>query len=231
MIFEPLMRPAFLLALGALAISACASERPASRWYHPTKTQEAYARDNYECTREVKLLTKDDWVIGPVWWVMAEKNRMEKHAKELYANCMAARGYFRQEGETAPAPPPTARDSVGLSPSRPAATSPAAGLTGTFTGTVTGEAQGRPFSMQVTLTLVQDGVQVVGVWNTTGGTAGTVSGTVAGTKFAFRAKQVNPCEGNFTGSAAFEGNVNLRGTYSGGDCAGSIAATFGASRQ
>jgi hypothetical protein len=107
------------------------------------------------------------------------------------------------------------------------------GLTGTYTGEITGTARGQAASMRVTFTLVQNGDDVVGVWHTTGGTSGSVSGTVQeGRIVAFRAKQVNPCEGDLMGAAVIEdGGARLRGSYAGDDCNGHVTASFVVSRQ
>ena len=69
--------------------------------------------------------------------------------------------------------------------------------------------------------------------NTSGGTSGTVSGTVTeGRISAFSVKQVNPCEGDFNGAAVIEGDgLRLRGSYTGGDCSGSVTASFVVNRQ
>jgi hypothetical protein len=108
-----------------------------------------------------------------------------------------------------------------------------AGLTGTYTGEITGTARGQAASIRVTFTLVQNGDNVVGVWTTTGGTSGTVSGTVQeGRISAFRAKQVNPCEGDLTGAAVIEDSgARLRGSYAGDDCTGHVTASFVVNRQ
>jgi len=104
-------------------------------------------------------------------------------------------------------------------------------LDGTFSGEITGQAKGQTFTMRVTFTLVQSGDQLVGVWNTTGGTSGTVQGVVGGGQVSdFRAKQVNPCEGAFTGAAVVEAG-RLRGSYTGVDCNGPVTASFVVTRQ
>lgn len=108
-----------------------------------------------------------------------------------------------------------------------------AGLNGTFRGEIRGVAYGNAFAMRVTFTLVQTGDKVAGVWNTTGGTSGTASAIVRDKILSvFRAKQLNPCEGEFTGKAAIEDNsLSLRGSYAGSDCNGSVEAAFAVSRD
>lgn len=107
------------------------------------------------------------------------------------------------------------------------------GLSGTFGGEISGTAYGRAYALRVTFTLVQTGDQIAGVWNTTGGTSGTISALVRGAVIsAFRAKQLNPCDGEFTGTAAVEENgARLRGNYAGSDCNGSIDAAFIVNRR
>lgn len=107
------------------------------------------------------------------------------------------------------------------------------GLNGTFSGEISGNAGGQAFGMRVTFTLVQMGDQLAGVWNTSGGTSGAMSGTLGERTISnFQAKQVNPCEGIFTGSAVVEENGSrFRGSYTGSDCRGTVAASFVVSRQ
>ncbi len=106
-------------------------------------------------------------------------------------------------------------------------------LNGTYTGEIVGSARGQTFAMRVTFTLVQSGNQIAGTWNTTGGTSGTVTGVLAdGVVTDFRARQVNPCAGEFLGTAAVENSASLlRGRYSGSDCGGPVAASFEAAKQ
>ena len=123
------------------------------------------------------------------------------------------------------------RESPSPPTTTPVAVSPSTGLNGTFAGEITGTVRGQPFSMRVTFTLVHSGDQLVGVWNTTAGTSGTVQGVVSGGQVPdFRVKQVNPCEGTFTGAAVIEAG-RLRGSYTGGDCSGSVTASFVVTRQ
>lgn len=85
-----------------------------------------------------------------------------------------ALGFIRADKMT---PEQRARVGAIVRPPTSAASKPA-GLNGTFTGDIQGMAYGKAFAMRVTFTLVQNGDQVVGVWNTTGGTSGTVSGLI-----------------------------------------------------
>ncbi len=108
-----------------------------------------------------------------------------------------------------------------------------AGLNGTYTGDITGASRGQSFAMRIAFTLVQSGNQIAGTWNTTGGTSGTVTGVLEeGRVLDFRARQLNPCPGEFLGTVAVENNASvLRGRYSGSDCGGAVAASFEAARQ
>jgi hypothetical protein len=110
---------------------------------------------------------------------------------------------------------------------------PTRGLDGTYTGDITGNTQGQRFAMRVTFTLVQSGNQIAGMWSTTGGTSGTVTAILEqGRLTEFRARQVNPCPGDFVGDVAVQGDGNmLRGQYSGADCGGAVTASFEAARQ
>jgi hypothetical protein len=76
---------------------------------------------------------------------------------------------------------------------------------------------------------VQSGEHLVGTWSTNNGGSGTVSGSQI---TAFRAKQLNPCPGEFTGAVTIERNAaELRGSYKGADCGGAISAVFTVNRQ
>jgi hypothetical protein len=107
------------------------------------------------------------------------------------------------------------------------------GLSGTYTGEIAGTARGQDFTMRVTFTIVQTGDEIAGAWTTTGGTSGGVAGKIVGERITgFRAKQLNPCEGEFAGAAAIEdGGARLRGAYEGSDCSGSVRASFVVRRQ
>ncbi len=97
----------------------------------------------------------------------------------------------------------------------------ASGLDGTYTGDITGSIRGERFRMRVTFTLVQSGNQIAGTWNTTGGRVTDL-----------RARQVNPCGGEFVGAVVIEGGGSvLRGQYAGSDCGGAVTASFEAVRQ
>jgi len=121
--------------------------------------------------------------------------------------------------------------------SRTSATSPqtarAPGLSGTYTGEITGNTQGRVFTMRITFTIVQSGDQIVGTWTTSGGTAGAVKGIIGETGIReWIARQVQPCAGEFGGVAVIEaGGDKLTGSYVGSDCNGSLTASFVVVRQ
>lgn len=110
---------------------------------------------------------------------------------------------------------------------------PSAGLSGTFSGEIAGIQGSKPFTMRVTFTLVQTGDQVAGTWNTTGDTSGMVTATVAERRLLdFRARQINPCVGEFKGAAVIEAeNSRLRGTYIGSGCGITVNASFVVDRQ
>jgi hypothetical protein len=135
--------------------------------------------------------------------------------------------------QTAGALAATAR-AVSPSVTTPAASQPPpSGLSGTYSGEITGNARGEVFKLQVTFTVVQSGVEIAGAWTTTGGTSGTVTGllTEAGIQ-QLKAKQLNPCAGDFNGVAIIEGGgARLRGSYVGSDCDGSVTASFTVNRQ
>src|SRR6266849_1730058 len=109
----------------------------------------------------------------------------------------------------------------------------ASGLDGTYTGDITGSIRGERFRMRVTFTLVRSGNQIAGTWNTTGGSSGTVTGILAESRVTdLRARQVNPCGGEFVGAVVIEGGGSvLRGQYAGSDCGGAVTASFEAVRQ
>lgn len=107
------------------------------------------------------------------------------------------------------------------------------GLNGTYTGGIVGTVRGQNFTMGVTFTIVQTGDDIAGAWTTTGGTSGAVAGKVVeGHVTGFKAKQLNPCEGEFAGAMVVEdGGGRLRGAYEGSDCTGSVQASFVVRRQ
>lgn len=122
-----------------------------------------------------------------------------------------------------------------------AATSPAVAagtegpghLNGTYSGDVVTQLRGQSATLRLSFTLVQSGEHLVGTWSTNNGGSGTVTGTVSGSKItAFKARQLNPCPGEFTGAVTIERNAaELRGSYSGADCGGAISAVFTVNRQ
>ena len=106
------------------------------------------------------------------------------------------------------------------------------GLTGTYTGEITGNSEGRIFKMAVTFTVVQSGNEIAGAWTTTGGTSGTLAGVLTANGIRdLRARQLNPCVGDFGGVAVLEAGMTLRGSYVGRDCSGSVTASFTVTRQ
>jgi hypothetical protein len=113
----------------------------------------------------------------------------------------------------------------------PPATAMLRTINGTFTGEVTGNAGGQPFTMRVTFSLVQSGDSAVGVWNTSGGQSGTLTAAVGTGDSELRLKQLNPCDGEFVGTAVVENNGSrLRGSYRGRDCSQSVTASFSVRR-
>jgi hypothetical protein len=114
-------------------------------------------------------------------------------------------------------------------PARPSPT----GLSGTFTGTISGNARSEHFTMGVTFSVVQSGSELAGVWNTTGGSSGTVVGVVTSAGIeGFKVRQLNPCPGEFAGVAVIEAaGDRLRGSYGGTDCSGALTAAFEVRRQ
>jgi hypothetical protein len=125
------------------------------------------------------------------------------------------------------------RQGAGAPSGQPTPSVGASGLDGTYTGDIAGNARGQRFAMRVTFTIVQSGDQLAGTWNTTGGTSGTVIGVLErGRVTDFRARQVNPCAGEFVGALVVDGNgAVLRGQYAGSDCGGAVTASFEAVRQ
>lgn len=120
-------------------------------------------------------------------------------------------------------------------PAVPATTQPPqrTGLDGTYAGEITGNAQGRAFTMRVSFTVVQSGEQIAGAWTTTGGASGTITGILTESGIRdLRARQLNPCAGEFGGVAVVEAGGNrLRGSYVGRDCGGPVTASFTVDRQ
>lgn len=86
--------------------------------------------------------------------------------------------------------------------------------------------------MAVTFTIVQSGAEIAGAWTTTGGTSGTLAGVLTQNGIRdLRARQLNPCVGEFGGVAVLEPGMTLRGSYVGRDCSGSVTASFTVTRQ
>jgi hypothetical protein len=106
-------------------------------------------------------------------------------------------------------------------------------LNATYTGTISGVQAGQQFSMRITFTIVRTGEEIAGVWTTSAGTSGTVKARVDGERLLdFRAKQLNPCDGEFIGGAVMEGaGAQLRGSYTGTGCGVAVDALFVVGRQ
>ena len=210
------------IALLALLVG-CA---PKSYWTKVGFSEEEFRGDEAQCAQESK---KRDPV--PVQGSSLMVPRVDQ---TMLARCMRARGYqqiSREESERLQEGVPR-RLPAGSTTARVPA--PPNGLSGTFTGAIAGIQDRQPFSMRMTLTLVQTGEQITGVWTTTGGTSGTMTArvTVYNTLIDVRAKQTKPCEGEFLGTAVIEDNWRrLRGTYAGGGCGGTVSASFLVTRQ
>jgi hypothetical protein len=101
-------------------------------------------------------------------------------------------------------------------------------VSGTYRGTVSGEQRGRPYSAQVTVTLVQQGDEISGLWMMAGGGSGTLSGRLLSpTRAELRIEQLRPCAAQFTGTAKIgEGGSSLGGSYTGPGCAGPVSTSF-----
>src|SRR5262249_23319369 len=129
---------------------------------------------------------------------------------------------------------PTVPTTAPARASEPAASSPGdSKLIGTYRGTISGEQQGQPISMQVSFTLIQEGSKVSGTWTATGGRSGILAGSIVGpNKLAVQVKQVNPCPGDFTGTATIgQDGTLLGGSYTGSACGASVRASFTVVRQ
>jgi len=192
--------------LMTLALASCAS----ARWAKVGLTQEQFRWESYECERDARQSYHGaDAVVGLVV------------SKSTYERCMEAKGYWKvRPGEVVPD-----------APSRTQQRTAAVGLSGTYTGEITGNSAGRILKIPVTLTLVQSGQQIVGTWTTAGGASGTLTGVLSENGVQLAGKQVNPCEGGFDGVAVVETANILRGSYVGRDCSGSVTASFTATRQ
>jgi len=105
-------------------------------------------------------------------------------------------------------------------------------VNGTYTGPINGTQDGTPISMDITMTLSQNGDNVTGTWSTTGGTSGTLSATITGSSFGnFVVTMTNPCAGTFSGSANTMNNGDrILGSYNGNSCLGVVTASFDVSR-
>jgi len=134
--------------------------------------------------------------------------------------------YQRQGFERIPEP-----TAAGTAPAPAAARD--TGLSGTYAGAISGTANGQTFTVQITFSLVQSGAELAGVWNTSAGASGTLATAVTeGRLTDFRARQLDPCPGQFQGAAVPEGGgVSFTGSYAGSDCASNLTASFRANRQ
>src|SRR5215831_12263608 len=107
-------------------------------------------------------------------------------------------------------------------------------VTGTWDTTVTvtgGTAAPAGTIFDVVLDLVQTGSNVTGTYTTSTGD-GTVTGTVSGRTLTFTLTQVHPCAGSFSGSATIGPlNAEMTGSFSGSDCAGTMDASFLATKR
>ncbi|HET6360517.1 MAG TPA: hypothetical protein VFH11_00495 [Gemmatimonadota bacterium] len=107
-----------------------------------------------------------------------------------------------------------------------------ASLNGLFYGTVEGLEVDRdnPFSHTVNLTLTEYLGTLSGSFSITGAYgSGTVTGTIDGPTVSFAFHQTDPCPGNFTGTATFDGD-RLIGTFSGAGCRGNVTANLEVNR-
>jgi len=207
------------IALLALLVG-CA---PKPFWTKVGFSGEEFRRDEAQCAQESK---KRDPV--PVQGSSLMVPRVDQ---TMLGQCLRARGYQQISREELQEGVPRRLPAVSTTARVPA---PPTGLSGTFAGAIAGSQDRQPFSMQMTLTLVQTGEQITGVWTTTGGTSGTMTArvTVYNTLIDVRAKQTKPCEGEFLGTAVIEDNWRqLRGTYTGGGCGGPVSASFHVTRQ
>jgi hypothetical protein len=97
-----------------LVLTACAPS-PRLYWYKAGATQQDFARDDYQCRRENTMTGSDTIYTAPNTLFPGGMVMTAPTAEvdpDLYARCMAARGYIlQQEAEAAPAPsvPPTPR--------------------------------------------------------------------------------------------------------------------------
>jgi hypothetical protein len=189
-----------------VVLVGCASPR----WAKVGLTQEQFRLESYECERDARQSYHGgDAVIGLIV------------TKSFYEQCMQAKGY-RKVGPNEVVPD---------APSRSAQRTAAVGLSGTYTGEITGNSAGRILKMPVTLTLVQSEHQIVGTWTTPGGASGTLTGVLSENGVQLAGKQVNPCEGAFDGVAVVEAANTLRGSYVARDCSGSVTASFTVTRH
>lgn len=111
-----------------------------------------------------------------------------------------------------------------------------ASATGTWAATMTATGGTQlPNGSQFTATLVLQQISPMtwnGTYSTQGGQVGSVEGTLAGHAFNFITVPSGACGGQYNGVGNLNGSSSgMTGTYAGGDCNGSLQATFVAARQ
>ena len=108
-------------------------------------------------------------------------------------------------------------------------------LTGTWAGTLTGirgDQGGAVITDEVVFELVQVDDAVSGTFATQGGATGDLTGSLQSGEYVFTIVQGGLCLGSFSGTAVVSAVTGLlEGSYDGADCAGSVEASFSASRQ
>jgi len=110
---------------------------------------------------------------------------------------------------------------------------PTIDVTGTWdtSMTVTGGTQGPVgFHWTAVFTVIQSGASVSGTGITSSNTGGQVSGSVSGDDLDFTLTQTSPCAGTYHGIGMVNGN-QMSGTYAGGDCGGTLQASFTAVKR
>jgi len=82
------------------------------------------------------------------------------------------------------------------------------------------------------LTVVQSGSTVSGTFISSGGLGGEVSGSISVDDFSFTSHQGPVCAGTFQGFGMVNASGDqVSGTYSGGDCDGTLQASFTGSKR
>ena len=202
-------------------------------------------KDRYESAR-VRVVTKADDVRGCALVGTVSDNELEDLQRKaaraggntalLTPERRTKGGYFGlQDYQTADVYrcESTARSVTPIvTPPAPPASAPGLdGLTGTYTGEVTGGGA-RVGKVGVTFSVVQSGGEIAGTWTTTSGSTGTLAGVVTENGIRdLRFRKLNPCSGDFNGVAILEPGMILRGSYVGRDCSGSVTGLFTVTRQ